>query len=337
MDFDDDDGSSADNIWARPSPPILVNGSRVDGGAASKQLHTETTSEGSVEDEDTDEEHTRRQGKHVSTTLTDDDAWNDEDGGDDVEDAASAMDKLQEDARRLKLNGSVMHDEPESYEGVMLRPEPTVTSNVGLSSETDDTVADAEAGPSIPRIIPPAHTIPSLTVDGASGQFDDFPDDDGDEFGDFDEQAASGANDDDFGDFDEADTTANFSFDKSAAPPAITVPPDPPNEATVNIPRINLDGSPSFEQVLAHMQAIMEHDHPDMYDRIDRKTPARRVEGLAQVLTTEADRSIFQFLNSEPDVRPFSWKSSQTRMQMMRSLGVPINLDDVGNYHDCRR
>ena len=70
---------------------------------------------------------------------------------------------------------------------------------------------------------------------------------------------------------------------------------------------------------------------PSTCDDNTTREPLREIEGLSQVLTSEKSRAMFREMQTPVPIpsTPLDWKRSATRRQLLISLGIPINLDEV--------
>ncbi|CAO1634779.1 unnamed protein product [Sympodiomycopsis kandeliae] len=184
-------------------------------------------------------------------------------------------------------------------------------------------------------------------------------DDDGDGFGDFDDDdlqagpstAPQGQNDDDdFGDFDDfpQDDMNGMTIDDDdgfgdedfgdvaiQAPSSSTIPE--PIQSEPQWPLLDLSDT-SFSALSSQIATILSpptvpngpsEPFGSGWTGQLSQDQIRQVDGIAQILPVESSRQIHSILSTRPPLKPTDWLRSRTRRDMYISLGVPINLDEL--------
>ena len=176
--------------------------------------------------------------------------------------------------------------------------DPSADTTVGA----DDTLAAAPAAELSGAAAPPA-------------------DDDFDDFGDFAEQ------DDDFAAAADtpgisAPSSASASASATSLPPAAAVQPS----VDVHAPREAIRAT-----VAELLPDFVDASAPSSAESDLTREPLREIEGLAQVLTSDASRALFRELQTPVPIAstPLDWTRSATRRRHLISLGIPVNLDEV--------
>ncbi|KAL4400548.1 hypothetical protein ACI68E_003467 [Malassezia pachydermatis] len=143
--------------------------------------------------------------------------------------------------------------------------------------------------------------------------------------------------DDDFGDFEEGEDAAEAvnEDDSPATPSAPTMTSEALSVETLSCLSIHPD--PNDLDMRKGLRALLPMDFVDLKAPVEAPVEdnvvmegMRQVEGLSQILVTEASRSLLRELQVDHiSSAPLDWRRSHTRRQYLISLGVPINLDEV--------
>jgi hypothetical protein len=152
--------------------------------------------------------------------------------------------------------------------------------------------------------------------------------DDGDDFGDFDDFGetveADGGDDfndfDDFGGFEDGDTSGVFDETTSAPEPTL---PHPPQTFVPQLPVPLPDFGGDPIGVDSTLSVAVEMMFPAEGER--RKPTS--VEGRS--FLTDRSQSLWNQLVAPPPLQPPNWKISRVRRLFLVSLGIPLDLDDV--------
>jgi len=204
--------------------------------------------------------------------------------------------------------------------------------------------ASAKAGAAADETVGPAATAepaaepadPAGPADPASESVEKTPDPG-------DKRASPAGGDDEFGefgdfaDFEEApgdapgDALAEAPAGALAEAPAKAAVPEP---AATGAPPLRVSSGSTSESLAAGVTALLPPSFtnavPTGQDNLMNEE-LRQVEGLSQVLVTESSRTLLrelQYEDREPS-EPLVWKRSNTRRQLLITLGVPINLDEI--------
>ncbi|KAI5455019.1 hypothetical protein NCC49_002294 [Naganishia albida] len=168
--------------------------------------------------------------------------------------------------------------------------------------------------------------------DRVKPQPQDADEGDDDDFGDFGDFGGG-----DFGEFEEAEQDArdpnpNPTFtaesssvwqDPSRPPPleSLALDPFPPPDLA--------DQLSTLLDAIFPLRRGRDRD-PTAGEHLLTREPIRSVEGPQQILLTDSSRDLYAQLVEPPSgLKPLEWKRSRVRREMLISLGVPVNLDEV--------
>jgi hypothetical protein len=218
-------------------------------------------------------------------------------------------DKIEPDIAEQTVISAPSSPSSEAFQEASTLPEAEAVEGEEVPSETQPDVP-AGGQPGVP-----ATEVNVQEDDGDDfGDFDDFGDtveaDGGDDFNDF----------DDFGGFEDGDTSGGFDEPPSAPEPA---PPPPPQTFTpqLPVPLPDFGGDPTG--VDSTLSIAVEKMFPVEGER--RKPTS--VEGRS--FLTDRSQSLWNQLVAPPPLQPPNWKISRIRRLFLVSLGIPLDLDDI--------
>ncbi|KAI5475016.1 Glycoside hydrolase, superfamily [Pseudohyphozyma bogoriensis] len=257
---------------------------------------------------------------------------------DTVEEGEQQQDKKKKKKKKKKNKSKQVEEDTEEDEEEPASGEAPPPDEEPAPASVDDEPVPEPLPPASPP--PPTTMIASPSFSAVSSAhegppMDDFDDEpaaatvnDGfdDEFDDFGEPGAAGADDDDFGDFGGDDDA--FGGAPVAASAFEEVPVPVPVASTSYVPPLQVDLSTPTRSALAPQLASFFASVYPVADEVLSDEPERQVDGIGQVLVTESSRSLLTTLSSLPALKPLDWRRSKVRKEALVSLGIPVNLDD---------